>query len=158
MTSSMRFRMNKPKVVHETFDDNEVVIINLDSGSYYNLDKVGTDIWRLIEDGSSVSEIAEVITHLYESSGIDIQSAVKQFLEELAQEDLIVPYAASELESFQGSKAKVETGPAATRLVFQAPVLKKYTDMQELLLLDPIHEVDETGWPKAKTDSPDDNK
>jgi hypothetical protein len=25
--------------------------------------------------------------------------------------------------------------------------LHKYTDMEELLLLDPIHDVDETGWP-----------
>jgi len=158
MTSSTRFRMNRPKVVHETFDDNEVVMINLNSGSYYNLNKAGTDIWRLIEDGSSVSEIAEVMAHVYDSSGIDIESAVKQFLEELVQEDLIVPYTASELESFQGAKVKFETEPEATRLVFQAPALKKYTDMQELLLLDPIHEVDETGWPKSKEDSPDESK
>ena len=31
---------------------------------------------------------------------------------------------------------------------FEAPVLSKYTDMQELLLLDPIHDVDDMGWPK----------
>jgi hypothetical protein len=29
------------------------------------------------------------------------------------------------------------------------PVLNKYTDMQDLLLLDPIHEVDERGWPNS---------
>jgi hypothetical protein len=28
--------------------------------------------------------------------------------------------------------------------------LQKFTDMQELLLLDPIHEVDERGWPHRK--------
>jgi hypothetical protein len=31
------------------------------------------------------------------------------------------------------------------------PVLDKYTDMQELLLLDPIHEVDDAGWPHTLT-------
>jgi hypothetical protein len=29
-------------------------------------------------------------------------------------------------------------------------VLERYTDMQELLLLDPIHDVDESGWPHRK--------
>ena len=28
--------------------------------------------------------------------------------------------------------------------------MEKYDDMQELLLLDPIHEVDEAGWPVKK--------
>jgi len=28
--------------------------------------------------------------------------------------------------------------------------LQKYTDMEELLQLDPIHEVDKFGWPSAK--------
>ena len=40
-------------------------------------------------------------------------------------------------------------GPAVT-VVPGEPVLEKYTDMQELLLLDPIHDVEEAGWPKAK--------
>jgi hypothetical protein len=28
-------------------------------------------------------------------------------------------------------------------------MLQKFTDMQDLLLLDPIHEVDESGWPRV---------
>jgi hypothetical protein len=32
---------------------------------------------------------------------------------------------------------------------YEAPKLSAYTDMQELLLLDPIHEVDESGWPNS---------
>ena len=34
--------------------------------------------------------------------------------------------------------------------VFSPPVVEKYTDMQDLVLLDPVHEVDERGWPHAK--------
>jgi hypothetical protein len=30
------------------------------------------------------------------------------------------------------------------------PLLRKYTDMRDLLLLDPIHDVDEQGWPVRK--------
>jgi hypothetical protein len=38
----------------------------------------------------------------------------------------------------------------AAAAITAAPVLEKYTDMQELLLLDPIHDVEEAGWPKAR--------
>lgn len=31
-----------------------------------------------------------------------------------------------------------------------ATVFEKYTDMESLLIADPIHEVDEQGWPKLK--------
>jgi hypothetical protein len=34
------------------------------------------------------------------------------------------------------------------RPVFGQPVLEKFTDMADLLLLDPIHEVGEAGWPQ----------
>ena len=32
---------------------------------------------------------------------------------------------------------------------YTAPKLATYSDLQDLLLLDPIHDVDETGWPAA---------
>ena len=36
---------------------------------------------------------------------------------------------------------------AGARAPFDVPVLIAYTDMQDLLLADPIHDYDETGWP-----------
>jgi hypothetical protein len=30
---------------------------------------------------------------------------------------------------------------------FTDPVIEIYTDLQDLLLLDPIHDVDDRGWP-----------
>ncbi len=36
---------------------------------------------------------------------------------------------------------------------YATPTLSKYTDMEELLLLDPIHEVDAQGWPIARDDA-----
>jgi hypothetical protein len=51
--------------------------------------------------------------------------------------------------SRNGQPLPADVLPAA----FVAPVLHKHTDMQDLLLLDPIHEVDETGWPSVKKDA-----
>ena len=149
---SMHFKMNTPKVVHEGFDDNEVVIINLDSGSYYSLDKIGAEIWMLIESGASIGEIIECINCSYESGELNIENSVSRFVEELREENLIVPDTEkTDGKPAAGENTKSKAGGA--RLSFQEPVLQKYTDMQDLLLLDPIHEVDETGWPKNKEDS-----
>jgi hypothetical protein len=35
---------------------------------------------------------------------------------------------------------------------YVAPVVQRYDDLEDLLLLDPIHEVDDAGWPVARTD------
>ena len=33
---------------------------------------------------------------------------------------------------------------------FEPPTLSKYKDMQDMLLLDPVHDVEEAGWPEPK--------
>ncbi len=38
-------------------------------------------------------------------------------------------------------------GPPGVARTTDRPVFVKYTDMEELLLADPIHEVDDRGWP-----------
>ena len=40
-------------------------------------------------------------------------------------------------------------GPTAGAGSGALPRLRKYTDMQDLLLLDPIHEIDQSGWPNS---------
>lgn len=155
MNSLTRFRINRPKVIHETIDD-EVVMIHFDSGNYYSLDNVGAQIWAFVESGSTVSEIIEAITHRYEGSRAVIENAVNQVISELQQEDLIVPDKTKEPGGIQGLEVQAEPGLERERPGFEAPILHKYTDMQDLLLLDPIHEVDEAGWPTIRPDSSND--
>jgi hypothetical protein len=42
------------------------------------------------------------------------------------------------------------TPVAAATTPYLAPVLNAYSDMKDLLLLDPIHDVAEEGWPIPK--------
>ncbi len=56
----------------------------------------------------------------------------------------------SRLRREQRHRTKARGQPA----VYVKPVLQRYSDYQELLLLDPIHEVLESaGWPVAKPDT-----
>ena len=68
---------------------------------------------------------------------------------ELEAEDLILvlPETAAPNAAHETLAA---TEPIDSRLPFVNPTLTKFTDMQDLLLLDPIHEVDEMGWPHPK--------
>ncbi len=154
MNSHMRFRISGPQIIHETIDE-EVIIINLDNGNYYSLDKVGAEIWGLVESGATVRETAEAITHRYEGSRAVIETAVNQLIAEFQQEDLIVPDKGKEPRSIKGLNTQAETGMETEKPGFEAPILHKYTDMQDLLLLDPIHEVDEAGWPHTNPDFTD---
>ena len=152
MTSSVCFRVNSPNVIQETIDG-EVVIVNLDNGNYYSLDNVGAVIWSFIESGAAVAEVVVRIRQRYEGNHVDVEDAVNQFVAELQQEALIVPDGAKEPEGIKGLDGQVETGADTKKFRFEVPTLHTYTDMQDLLLLDPIHEVDETGWPNVNPEN-----
>ena len=148
MNLHRHYRINRPDVVYETFDD-EIVIINLDSGNYYSFDRVGVDIWGLIESGAAVSEIVERVINRYECSSLDdIENAVNQPIAELEKEGLIVPDELPKNENRKGLGIEVTTESGTEKAIFEKPVLQKNTDMQDFLLVDPIHEVDYTDWPQ----------
>jgi hypothetical protein len=153
MGSLPRFRVNRPTVVYEIIDD-EVIIIEFDSGNYYSLDKTGAHMWRLIERGATQGEIEVGTARLYGGPPEVIKEAVERLLAELRRESLIVPDESGGNDEGRGAGAPTEPDLLAERPIFEPPVLQKYTDMQELLMLDPIHEVDVTGWPAIPTDRP----
>jgi hypothetical protein len=141
-----RFRVNSPTVVSETVDG-EVIMIHLDTGNYYSLRSTGSVIWDAIERGVSVDAITRALD-VSAHNGTDANAHVVSFVEELRAEDLIVP--ADPSAPAPGSADTVERVPET----FEPPVLEKYTDMQHLILLDPVHEVDEgEGWPRPRDDA-----
>jgi len=131
-------------VVHETIDD-ETIIIHLGTGAYYSLDGSATAVWGPAAAGVPGDRIAAAICSAHpEDDPQRITAAVTALLDRLVEEGLLVesPGAATAADPvIEG------VGP-----VFADPVLQKYTDMQEFMLVDPLHEVDEqAGWPNVKT-------
>jgi len=148
--TNQRFRVNTPMVTHETIDG-EAVIINLDSGNYYSLVDAGSFIWGLIDQGASASEVQNLVSQTYHGDASDIDQGVQDLLAQLQQESLIVPVDGA--ESFEQTQV-LPSNNGHEKPSFNPPSLNKYSDMQELLLLDPIHDVDEAGWPKPNPDVP----
>jgi Coenzyme PQQ synthesis protein D (PqqD) len=137
----MRYRVNSPQVINETIDG-EAIMINLATGSYYSLDRVGGDVWSLLEASLPVDDIVAEIGRRYEGPADEIQRGIDELLQRLSGEALIMPLADGE-----PGGALPPGPPPATRPPFRAPRLEKFTDMQDLILLDPVHEVESRGWP-----------
>jgi len=134
------FRVNSPAVIYERFD-NELVAIHLSTGVYHSMTGVATEAFVLLMEEATAAELAEVLAARYAATSGQIVTALGPFLEQLQKEKLIVPV---ETRKPRGplSAAGKESG-----LPFVAPSLQAFNDLEGLLLLDPIHEVGDEGWP-----------
>lgn len=138
-----RFRVNSPAVIHQTFES-EAVIVNLETGDYFSLRGSGAEVWEAIVRGVPEEEI---VAGLAGEGGAGngrggVGDDVHGLFVELLREALIVPVEAGAIAAGAGVRQ------IARRRPYERPILEKFTDMRELLLLDPIHELDEMGWPR----------
>lgn len=145
MTTAQGFRIDPGKVVHEAIDG-EVILIHLGTGNYYSLDGAGAEIWELLGRYGSTPEIAEELAHRHGERPEALVSAVDGLIDELAAEGLLE--VAVTPASSSGAETRVEA--SANGSGFERPVLTRYTDMQDFLLVDPIHEVADSGWPNRR--------
>ena len=133
------YRSSSPQVVQEMIDG-EVVIVNMDNGTYYSTQNLGAAIWQLLLLNKTVDEIVAEICGRYGAESAErIARDVHYIVDSFEKEGLLSPSDAP------GAAAEGEpVWPAA----YAMPEIVKYVDMQNILLLDPIHEVDQkSGWP-----------
>ncbi|MCL4395731.1 MAG: PqqD family protein [Chloroflexi bacterium] len=142
MEQDVVLKVNQSKVAHELFDD-EVIAVNLDTGSYFSLDRSAAFIWKILVQGAAPAQVARQVAARYSGDADAMAKSVEQFLSELERESLLVCVPGE-------TEAAGSAVPAGGKIPYESPVLQKYTDMEELLLIDPIHEVDEMGWPSAR--------
>ncbi|HTA96331.1 MAG TPA: PqqD family protein [Solirubrobacteraceae bacterium] len=152
--------VNVAQVVHETIDG-ETILIHLGSGAYYSLAGCGADIWELLAAGAGVEEVVASTQTRYDADPEQIAQPVRTLIDELLAEELIlkgpstVPPRAQPggetTATTTASPAGVDQSESSTRASFVAPVLHKYTDMQQFMLVDPLHDVEQdVGWPHLK--------
>jgi hypothetical protein len=140
------FHTDLPNIMHEMID-NEVVVVNLDNGTYYSFDGVGGQIWELLgASGGSLEGLRAQLAARFLGEPEQIASAVTKFVARLRDEGLV-----RVATDTAGAAAQPTAADNGERRPFVEPSLQKYTDMEALLLADPIHEVDEEGgWPNLK--------
>ena len=154
MKVNVQYSINRDKVIFEKFDY-EIVLINLENGNYFSIRQVALIIWELIEKGLDRSSVISTIAKIYNTTFEKIENDLTEFFEELLKESLIG--ITESTNNVFDTNVKDETIEKQNK-PYSKPVLEIYKDMQDLILLDPIHEVDDTGWPNIKDKTGEDDK
>lgn len=148
--SATCFVPSSPLIVSEIIDD-EAIVIDLEDGVYYSIQRVGAEVWAAVLDGMPMATLVEHLCKRYAEPPDVVGSVVADFVAELEAEGLVRPAPERVGGEDSGGTRTPTPDPEGP---FEPPVFRKYTDMQELLLIDPVHEVDEAGWPTL-ADAPD---
>ncbi|MEK9500344.1 PqqD family protein [Gaopeijia maritima] len=146
MHQSPGFRLNKPLVAFQEIEG-EAILINFDTGCYFSANETGSALLELADSGASTATLVQGLAERCGMESTEVEAAVAAFLNDAESEGIVVPF-----ESDGSAQGPPE---AAERLAYDAPRLEKFDDLQDLLMLDPIHDVDQVGWPmQAPADTP----
>ena len=138
MSLTQRYELNNPPMIAELVEG-EVIAIDLERGSYYSLLGPAAQVWSSIVARHSAQEILAAVVPAPAPGSLE--GGLLAFVDALLAEQLIRPSVAQ-------SRPAAPIAPLAPWPA-EGPRFERFTDMQDLLILDPIHEVDdEAGWPK----------
>lgn len=128
----MPFTLSK-RVAADLFEG-EYIIANLETGLYYSLQGTGIYLLNNLPIENQLS-LVESITAKFPTQKEEITNDLNAIWQLLLQEGIIQ----KELTAIAKNEFEL---PEA----FEPSAFNSYADMQDLLALDPIHEVGEQGW------------
>lgn len=76
-------------VVSTEIDEEESVLLSLETQQYYSLNETGSRIWELLSAGHDADAIATAITEEWDTTQDEAMAYVESFLEELSDEGLV---------------------------------------------------------------------
>ena len=130
--------------------DGEVIIVNLRNGNYYSLSQSATVIWAGIQEHATLERLRHHLQGRYTGEAGSMDRDLAELIQALETEELIALRPAVEAPAAVEVPASA-AGPTGEKEAYRPPLFERFTDMGDLLLLDPVHEAeDEKGWPHAK--------
>ena len=127
-------------MTHERLDD-QVMMINLETGAYFALEQPAADCWTALTAGAGFDGIVASVVAGFEVDRPRAETDVKTFIISLVDEGI------AQWSDELPSDVVSAVDPSAPRLAYRPPQIEKHDDLEELLLLDPIHDVGPEGWP-----------
>ncbi len=128
--------VNSPDCVAEEFAG-EIVALNLETGTYFSIKDNAASLWQDLANGHPVETLAAAA-----GQGTEMSAAIDAFAATVLEEKLMRP----------ARTPRSPAGPPTVALEGPLPAIEGFTDMQSLLLLDPVHEVDDRqGQTKASS-------
>jgi hypothetical protein len=139
---SERYTTQVPMLVSRQFDD-EVILANFETGLYYSMIGSAADIWLGLRSGATVKEIVKAFEMLGAHGSFDTKRYIMSFIEQLLAKKIVAPDG--------GVSAPQPWSPQFSN-PFSPPVLECFDNLRDLLLLDPVHDVSNAGWPVQAQD------
>jgi hypothetical protein len=130
-----------PNKVMSEILDGEAVIIDLASGRYHAAVGVAATVWEGVLCGHSFDQIMVEVHRAHTGVPDNASHAVKSFIVELVENGLAIP----STDALSASDTRSLTLSAPTP--WSPPVLESHDDLADLMLIDPVHDVSELGWP-----------
>jgi hypothetical protein len=88
MAVTLEDRVEIPDTVVFRDLDGEVVILDLESSTYFGLDPVGTRMWTLIGEHGSLGKVYEVLQEEYDVDSTKLQSDLLQLTNQFCERGL----------------------------------------------------------------------
>lgn len=129
--------------VFADFADGQYVILNYVTGAYYAFNRTASAVLRALTQGCDAADIKNWFESRY-GTECSVSDKVDRFAEKLESLEIVVR-GDNEDGNVQDYLPSIDDSEMP-ELDFEV-----YTDVADLLLMDPIHEVDEeAGWPIQK--------
>lgn len=143
MTKNTILEVAAPQCVAQDFEG-EIIALNLASGTYYSLRDLGAVLWRDLAAGHSIESLAARA-----AGPLGGTQPVLDFAANAEAQGLMRRVGSSAASSGEPQIVAAMAAGVARQLVFEV-----FDDMKSLILLDPVHEVDDTrGWPSLPKDA-----
>jgi hypothetical protein len=123
--------------------DGEAVIVDLRSGRYHAAQGVAATVWLTLRTSADLATLVGAVTKAHTSVPPDAESRIRAFVDQLLVAELIVEASGSEIAP------QIESATTGELLPWNDPVLESHNDLEDLLLLDPVHDVGADGWPQV---------
>lgn len=131
-------RPNAADVTSERLDG-EVIAVHLGTGRYYSMSGPAADVWWLMDQSVPADAWLGILEGAYPGS-VD-PAGVADFVAACRSASLVAegPMPASTVAPMLPSDH--------TRAPWTSPVLEEFDDLQDLILVDPVHDTSALGWP-----------
>lgn len=142
-SSSISFLRVNPDIVAEAFDG-EIVLIDIARGVYFSLCGAAVELWQAFSDPRTADEVLRTLAPLAEA---EHSAAMRDAISSMCANELIVGVDAPDAPA----------GPFAAGVFASVPpVVQVFSDLADLIAIDPVHEVDAAaGWPMRPANFPD---
>ena len=138
--------INEQKV-YADYAEGQYIVLNHVTGEYYSFDRASSAVLGALLSGADESSVTAAFLEKY-GPDCGAAPAVAKFVAELLEAGIITAAAGEVIPEAEAGAAHI--GEIADKTMPELG-FEAFSDVADLLLMDPIHEVDEEmGWPVPK--------